>query len=283
MQIVFSLLTACKSLVTHKLSAYRLFLLAKALAGTRDSVLVSLVKNKARTYISERQFQRDKSAALRFGLFKEHERKNGEKVFLLVSHKRAALLLGATKSSETSRGVVSIEDLFGSKWQAIAFTSWQAKFTKNGTRLTSQKTQEKRTGIKPQMQRKYNRLCGVVSRSNYAISNILANHLDAVKEFGNRAAPFAFKNYKTNQKYIAWRLPSKRVVCADSSAVNTYGIDGSLISTNPNPVREGSRLFLYNETSFTKAKKSCAPKQHDLYVFSHVSDSGVGIFTHFAI
>lgn len=283
MQIVFSLLTACKSLSTHKLGAYRLFVLAKALAGVCDSVLVSQVENKARIYISERQFKRDKSAALQLGLFKEHERKNGEKVFLLVSYERAALLLGATKSSETSRGVVSLEDLFSGKWQAIAFTSWQAKFTKNGARLTSQKAQEKRTGINPQMQRKYNRICGVISRSNYAISNISANHLDVVKEFGSRAAPFTFKNHKTNQKYIAWRLPSKRVVCADSSAVNTSNIDGSLISTNPNPSSEGGRLFLYNETSFTKAKKSCAPKQNDLYVFSHVSESGAGMFTHFAI
>lgn len=283
MEIVFSLLTACKSLSTHKLGAYRLFVLAKALAGVLDNVLVSQVEKVALGFISKRQFQRDMSAALRLGLFTYHERKNGDKVFFLVSHKRAALLLGATKSSEVRRAIISIEDLFSDKWQAIAFTTWQAKFNENGERLTSQKKQEARTGIQPQMQRKYNKVCGVVSRSNYAISNILANQLDAVKEFGNRTAPFAFKNHKTNQSYIAWRLPSKRVVCADSSAINTSNIDGSLISTNPNPSREGSRLFLYNEMSFTKAVKSCAPQQHDFFVFSHVSASGAGMFTHFAI
>jgi len=283
MQVVFSLLTACKSLSTHKLGAYRIFILAKSLAGSLDRVLVSQVENATQGFISQRQIQRDMSAALRLGLFKYHERKNGDKVFFLVSHERAALLLGATKSSIVSRGAVSLEDLFGDKWQAIIFTAWQEKFTQNGVRLTSQKTQEKRTGIQPQMQRKYNKICGVVSRTNYAVSNISANHLDAVKEFGNRAAPFAFKNHKTNQSYIAWRLPSTRVVCADSSAVNTSNIDGSLIGTNPNTARKGGRLFLYGDMSFTKAKKSCSQKQRELFVFSEVSKSGAGMFTHFAI
>lgn len=283
MQIVFSLLTACKSISANHLGAYRLFVLAKALAGMHDSVLVSLVESLAWAYISKRQYQRDKSEAIRLGLLRFHERKNGEKVFLLVSHKRAALLLGAKKSSEASRGTVSLDDLFGEKWQAIAFTSWQAKFTQNGARLTSQKKQAELTGIQPQMQRRYNRACGVESRSNYAVSNVSANHLDMVREFDNRAAPFAFKNHKLNQLYIAWRLPSTRVVCADSSAFNPSGIEGSLIGTNPNTRKKGSRLFVYGDTSFTKAKKASSSKQHDLYLFSHISDSGVGIFIHFAL
>lgn len=284
MEIVFSLLSACKSLSTNSLGAYRLFVLAKSLAGVRDSVLVFQVEDIAWAYISKRQFQRDKSAALRLGLIRYHERKNGEKVFLLVSHTQAAILLGAKKASEESRGVVSLDDLFSDKWQAIAFTTWQAKFTQNGARLTSQKTQEKRTGIQPQMQRQYNKICGVVSRTNYAVSNISANHLDVVKEFGNRAAPFAFKNHKLNQTYIAWRLPSSRVVCADSSALNPSGIDGGLIGTNPNTRKKGSRLFVYDDTTFTKAKKAVKGDNiRDLYMFSRVSNSGAGIFTHFSI
>jgi len=183
MEIVFSLLTACKSISANSMGAYRLFILAKALAGALDSVLVSRVEIIARTYISKRQFQRDKSAALSLGLFRYHERKNGEKVLLLVSHEKAALLLGAKKSSEARRGVVALDDLFGENWQAIVFVSWQAKYTKNGVRLTSQKKQAEITGIQPQMQRKYNRICGVTSRSNYAVSNVSANHLDMVREF----------------------------------------------------------------------------------------------------
>lgn len=283
MQVVFSPLTACKSLSINALGAYRFYVLTKALAGVLDSVFVSEVEDFALTYISKRQYQRDKSAALRLGLFEVHQRKNGKNVFVLVSHAQAALLLGATKSSEESRGFVSLDDLFSDKWQAIAFTTWQEKFTQNGARLTSQKAQEKRTGIQPQMQRKYNKICGVVSRSNYAVSNIAANHLDATKEFGKRAAPFAFKNHKTKHSYIGWRLPSSRVVCADSSAINQAEVDGSLISTNPNTRKQGGRLFVYGDTSFTKAKKSCRPGQQDLYIFSHVADSGAGMFTHFPV
>lgn len=285
MEIVFSLLSACKSLSTNSLGDYRLFVLAKSLAGVLDSVLVSQVEDLARIYISKRQFERNKSVALRLGLLKIYERKNGQKVFVMVSHAQAALLLGVKKSSEKSRGVISLDELFGDKWQAIAFTTWQEKFTQNGVRLTSQKTQEKLTGIQPQMQRQYNKICGVVSRTNYAVSNISANHLDVVKEFGNRAAPFAFKNHKLNQTYIAWRLPSARVVCVDSSALNPSGIDGGLIGTNPNTrKKKGSRLFVYGDTTFTKAKKAIEGDNiHDLYLFSHVSNSGAGIFTHFAI
>lgn len=283
MRVVFSLLTACKSLSINALGAYRLFVLAKALAGVLDSVLVSDVEGFALTYISKRQYQRDKSAALRLGLFKVHQRKNGQIVFVLVSHTQAGLLLGATKSSEESRGVVSLDDLYSDKWQAIAFTTWQEKYTENGVKLTSQKKQAELTGIQPQMQRKYNKICGVKSRSNYAVSNLSANHLELVKEYGRRAAPFAFKDYKLNQRYIAWRLPSSRVVCADSSAINQAEVDGSLISTNPNTRKQGGRLFVYGDTSFTKAKKSCRPGQQDLYIFSHVADSGAGLFTHFPV
>lgn len=284
MQVIFSPLTACKSLSINALGAYRLFVLAKALAGVLDSVIVSEVENFALTCISKRQYQRDKSAALRLGLFEVHRRKNGQIVFVLVSHTQAALLLGATKSSVESRGTVSLDDLFGNKWQAIAFTTWQAKFTENGARLTSQKKQAELTGIQPQMQRRYNKICGVQSRSNYAVSNISANQLDIVKEFGRRAAPFAFKDYKLNQTYIAWRLPSSRVVCADSSALNPSGVDGSLISTNPNTRKGGSRLFVYGDATFTKAKKAVKGNNiHDLYIFSRVSDSGAGLFTHYSI
>ncbi|MCB0102193.1 MAG: hypothetical protein KDD74_09135 [Anaerolineales bacterium] len=284
MQVFFSPLTACKSLSINALGAYRLYVLAKALAGVLDSVLVSEVENFALTYISKRQYQRNKSAALRLGLLTVHQRKNSQSVFVLVSHAQAALLLGATKSSEDNRAAVSLDDLFSDKWQAIAFTAWQAKYTENGVRLTSQKKQAELTGIQPQMQRKYNKICGVVSRSNYAVSNISANQLDMVKEFGRRAAPFAFKDYKLNQTYIAWRLPSSRVVCADSSTLNPLGIEGSLISTNPNTRKGGSRLFVYGDTTFTKAKKTVKGDNiHDLYVFSRVADSGAGIFTHFSI
>lgn len=284
MQVVFSLLSACKSLSTNSLGAYRFFVLAKALAGVLDSAIVSEVENFALTYISKRQYQRDKSAALRLGLLKIHERKNGQKVFVMVSHAHAALLLGVKKSSEKSRGVISLDDLFGDKWQAIAFTTWQAKYTENGVRLTSQKKQAELTGIQPQMQRRYNKICGVQSRSNYAVSNISANQLDIVKEYGRRAAPFAFKDYKLNQTYIAWRLPSSRVVCAHSSALNLSGVDGSLIGTNPNTQKRGSRLFVYGDTTFTKAKKAVKGDTiHDLYIFSHKSDSGAGLFTHYSI
>lgn len=283
MKIVFSLLTACKSLSANSMGAYRLFLIAKALAGVRDSVLVLQVESIVRAYISDRQLQRDKSAAIRLGLFQCLERKNGEKVLLLVSHKKAALLLGAKKSSEKSRGIVTLDDLFSDKWQAIVFVNWQAKYTQNGLRLTSQKKQAEITGIQPQMQRKYNKICGVTSRSNYAVSNVSANHLDMVRELGNRAAPFAFKNHKLNQLYIAWRLPSTRVVCADSSAFNPSGIEGNLIRTNPNAHKRGGRLFVYGGISFTKAKRACSPDLHDLYIFSHISETGSGIFTHFAI
>jgi len=284
MQVVFSPLTACKSLSINALGAYRLYVLAKALAGVLDSVFVSEVENFALAYISKRQYQRNKSAALRLGLLKVHERKNGQFVFVMVSHAQAALLLDATKSSENNRAVVLLDDLFSDKWQAIAFTTWQAKFTENGVRLTSQKKQAELTGIQPQMQRKYNKICGVQSRSNYAVSNISANQLDIVKEFGHRAAPFAFKDYKLNQTYIAWRLPSSRVVCADSSALNPSRIDGVLIGTNLNMRKGGSRLFVYGDTSFTKAKKAVKSERiHDLYLFSRVADSGVGLYIHFPI
>jgi len=283
MQVVFSPLTACKSLGTHQMGAYRLFVLAKTLAGARDSVGVSQVENLTREFISRRQFQRDKSAALRLGLFKTLERRNGDKVYLLASHEKAALLLGATKSSASTRCVISLEDLFGGRWQALAFTAWQKGSTRNGLLLVSQKKQEERTGIVPQMQRKYNRLCGVTSRRNYAVSNISASQLNGVREFGVRAAPFAFKDHGTGRSYIAWHLPSSRVVCADSSAVNTSNIDGSLISTNQNTSRKSGKLFLYNDISLTRVLRSCAPEQRDLYVFSHTSSSGAGIFTHFAI
>ncbi len=284
MDIIFSPLTACKSLSAHSKGAYRLYVLAKAMAeGARYIVNTLDVSRVALEFISGRQIARDERAAVRLGLFRIEQGKSGEKVYILTSHHNAAICLGATKSSASRRATVSLADLFSDKWQAIAFTKWQDITTRYGLLLTSQKKQAERTGIQPQMQQRYNKVCGVVSRNNYAVSNISANHLDAVREFSTRAAPFAFKNHKTNQSYIAWRLPSTRVVCADSSAINKSIIDGSLISTNPNVCRKGSRLFLYGEMSFTKALKSCGPKQRDLYLFSYVSKSGAGMFTHFAV
>ena len=282
MQITLSPLTACKSISANSLGAYRYYALVKALAKG-DSVNVSDVQQAVRGFIGDRTIARNMDAAIGRGLLTLHERKSGEKVFVVVSHEKAALLLGATKSSSLRRASVSLDELFGKNFQAIAFTQWQSITTRNGLLLTSQKKQAERTGIQPQMQRRYNKACGVVSRNNYAVSNIMANHLDAVREFSTRAAPFAFKDYKVNQSYIAWRLPSTRVVCADSSAVNTSNIDGSLIRTNLNASRKGSKLFMYGETSFTKALKSCVPKQHDLYVFWHVSKTGAGMFTHYAV
>lgn len=283
MQATYSPLAACRSLSAHEMGAYRLYVLAKVLVGALDSVKISAIEILARQYISKRQFQRDKRAALSLGLLRIHERKNGEKVFILVSHVRAALLLGATKSSESKRSTVSLDELFSDQWQAIAFTRWQAMTTENGLRLVSQKKQAELTRIQPQMQRKYNKSCGIVSRRNYAVSNISANQLSIVREFCTRAAPFAFKNHKTNQSYLAWRLPSTRVVCADSSTLNPSKIEGSLISTNPNAEGKGGSLFWYGEKSFTNAIRSCAADQQDLYIFSHVSKSGAGMFTHFSI
>lgn len=284
MQITFSPLTACKSLTVKSwLGAYRLFLLAKAMAENGHAIIAN-VKGTACQFISERQFARDMSAAIRLGLLTVYERKNNTRVFALVSHERAAVMFGASKHSATIRFTVSLAELFSGKWQAIAFTTWQAKVTQNGGLLISQKKQAEWTGINPQMQRQYNKVCGVTSQRNYAVSNIAANRLDAEKEFGTRAAPFAFKDYKLNQMYIAWRLPSKRVACANPSAVNAIGIEGSLISASMNAPRKGSTLFIHgDETSFTKAKKRAAQTQRDLYIFSHVSQSGAGMYRHFAI
>lgn len=284
MQVTFSPLTACKSLTAKSwLGAYRLFLLAKGMAKG-DSVNVSEVKAEACQFISERQFARDMSAARRLGLLAIHERKSGARVFVITSHENAAIKLGATVSSAAKRATVSLPDLFSDNWQAIAFVIWQAVTTQNGARLISQKKQAEKTGISPQMQRQYNKACGVKSQCNYAVSNIAANRLDGEKEFGTRAAPFAFKNHKLNQVYIAWRLPSKRVVCGYPNAVNANGIEGILITTNPNASRKGNTLFIRDgETSFTKAVKRASRKQRDLYLFSHISQSGAGIFTHFAI
>lgn len=285
MEFVFSPLTACKSLtVKNSLGAYRLFVLAKGMAENLNNVNVAQVKETACQFVSERQFARDMGAAVRLGLLTIHERKNGTRFFVLTSHVNAALKLGATKTSEAQRSTVSLAVLFGEGWQSFAFTTWQAVTSQNGTRLTSQKKQAQKTGVSPQMQRKYNKTRGVESRSNYAVSNIAANHLDGIKEFSTRAAPFKFKNHKTNQWYLGFRIPSTRVVRAFPNAVNAIGIDGVLRSTNLNASRKGSTLFLHgSEVSFTKAKKRAGARQRDLYIFSHVANSGAGMFTHFAI
>jgi hypothetical protein len=204
MQIIFSPLTSCKSLSANHKSAYRLFVLAKAMAKDAH-VNIANVKETACQFVSERQFARDMSAACRLGLLTVYEREGGTRVFSVTSHENAAVKLGATKASAAKRATVSLAGLFGENWQAIAFTTWQAVTSQNGGRLISQKKQAQKTGISPQMQRQYNGACGVKSRSNYAVSNIAANHLDGEKEFGTRVAPFKFKNHKLNQSYIAWR------------------------------------------------------------------------------
>ena len=285
MEFVFSPLTACKSLTVKSwLGAYRLFVLAKGLAENLNNVDIANVKKTACQFVGERQFARDMGAAVSLGLLTIHERKNGTRFFVLTSHVNAALKLGATKTSEAQRATVSLAVLFGADWQSFAFTTWQAVTSQNGNYLTSQKKQAEKSGINPQMQRKYNKVCKVESRSNYAVSNIAANHLDGAKEFGIRVAPFKFKNHKTNQWYMAWRLPSSRVVRAFQSAVNVPGIDGSLRSTNLNASRKGSTLFIHgSEMSFTKAKKRAGARQADLYSFSRLANSGAGMFTHFAI
>jgi hypothetical protein len=251
--------------------AYRLFVLAKAVAGARDHINIQDVR--AIAPIGDKQFGRDLSSAVKAGIL--HDEGNG--VYHLASHRNAALLLGATRSSEARHAEVSLGDLYSNKWLAIAFVTWQAITTQNGLRLISQKKQAEMTGISPQAQREYNRTMEVKSRSNYAVSNILANNLDAVKEFGKRAAPFAFKDHKLKQWYIAWRLPSTRKLCAYSSVSNTC-IGGRRVGTK----QHGSTLFIHSaETSFTRAKKKASPSQRDIYVFVHLSRSGAGIFSHF--
>ena len=67
--------------------------MAKALAKG-DSANVSDVQQAARSFISDRTIARNMDAAIGRGLLTLHKRKSGEKVFVVASHEKAALLLG---------------------------------------------------------------------------------------------------------------------------------------------------------------------------------------------
>lgn len=249
--------------------AWRLFVLAKNLAGAADHIQREDLKQAAFDLgVSKRQYHRWINAARNYDFFTDVQRMSGEWILILTSNKKAAARLGCETQGRPV--VLPAKLLFGDDWRAYVFAGWQSAHTNNGLRLTSQKKQAEITGIDPQTQRKFNKRAGVTKEKNYAISNIHANGYDCVFEFGNRAALFEYWNKETHQKYLGWRLP-------DSRKFPLYGSDGSC--------RTPRTMSLFNHTA--EAERDNRDREEngliETYTYSRKSGKGNNLWNHHPI
>lgn len=256
--------------------AWRLFVLAKNL--DRDG-LGKIERDDLKAYakelgISEKQFTRWMNAARGYDLFTDVQRKSGEWMLILTSNQKAAAVFGCEVKDRPV--ILPAKLLFGKGWRGYVFASWQAAFTGNGEKLVSQKKQAEITGISEQVQRQYNKEAGVISRTNYAISNIHANNYHGVIEFGNgekipRAGLFGFWDKNTHQKKLGWRIPNTR-------HFPLFGLGGSY--------KTRRTLSLFNRTaeqhaaSMKALRKSDNSKFTEIYVYDRQSRNGNGLWIH---
>jgi hypothetical protein len=190
--------------------AWRLFVIAKNMAGVSDHVKRNDLRNAVKELgVNDAQFKRWLNTGRNLDLFVDVQRMSGEWMLILPSNKRAAELLGCNKLGKAVQ--LPSELLFKKGYRAFIFASWQAAHTGNGDRLVSQRKQAEITGINPQTQRQFNQTAGVESQKNFAISNIHANGYAGVLEFGNRACLFEYWDKAKHQKYLGWRIPDSRV------------------------------------------------------------------------
>lgn len=257
--------------------AWRLFVLAKNLAGVADHIeRDKLGKWSNELGIKLPTFTRWMTTARNLGLFTDVQRMSGEWILILPSYQRAADMLGVGKLGAMCQLPAKV--LFRKGWKGFVFASWQAAFTKNGTRLVSQKKQAEITGIDPQTQRQFNKMAGVTSEINYAISNQHANNFAGEQEYGNRAALFTYWDKLTHQKKLGWRIPDRRVF-------PLYGTD--LSKSTPR------KLSLFNRTAeqfsatmkqIRKLKSEDKPiTAKDIYQLDRKSEKGNNLWIHCAI
>lgn len=239
--------------------AWRLFTLAKNLSGREDHIYRDDLKRWALELgVSEVNFNRWITIARNRGWFEDTQRLDGRWVIILCSKKSLGKIGPAVS--------MPVQRLFSEVWRAHLFAHWQAAFTNNGDRLVSQKKQAQITGIDPQMQSKYNKAAGVKSTSNYAESNINANGIDAVREFGNRAGLYKYRDNATKQHKIGWRIPSTRV----------YGQVGS--ENRPRAMR----LFNRTPEQYARTMRTLRKKDgfREIYVYDKKSRNGNGLWIH---
>ena len=254
--------------------AWRVFVLAKNLAGTLDHVEREQVEKFALSLgVHSKTFNRWLNAARGFGFVRDVQRKAGEWILVLVSHENAANIL-EHKERRAHSVFLPARLLVGSGWKSYVFAAWQAQFTNNGERLVSQKKQAELTGISEQVQRQYNKEAGVKSKRNYAISNIHANGFNGVLEFGNRAGLFKFWNKDTHQMYLGWRVPNSRIFPLLGA--------GGFHKTH----KKTMSLFNKTEAEYVATKKALRKTEtafNEFYVFYRDSQNGNGLWTHFPL
>jgi len=249
--------------------AWRLFVLAKNLAGVFDHIERELLKAFALSLgVQNKTFDRWLNAARNYDLMRDVQRESGEWMLVLTSYRKAAKILGCNHAGRSV--ALPVKLLFGKGWRAFVFASWQSIYTNNGIRLASQKKQAEITGISEQVQRQFNKYAGVQSKRNYAISNIHANGYSAVLEFGNRAGLFEYWSKETHQKYLGWRIPNSRYF-------PLFGVDGS--HKTQRTMSLFNRTAEQYEASMKSIRKSDA-KFIEMYVFDRTSRNGNDLWIH---
>jgi hypothetical protein len=252
--------------------AWRLFVLAKNLAGALDHIERDRLRAFAKSLgVHDKTFNRWLDAARNLGFMEDRQRMSGEWFLILTSYRKAAKILNCKNSCRVV--VLPVNLLFSKGWRAYVFASWQSVFTNNGERLVSQKKQAEITGISELTQRQFNKQAGVQSNKNYAISNIHANGYSGALEFGNRAGLFKYWNKETHQMYLGWRIP-------DSRNFPLFGVDGSY------KTRRTMSLFNRTAEQYAASKKvirnsdDSNPEFPEMYVFDRVSRNGNCLWIH---
>lgn len=246
--------------------ALRLYVIAKAIAREADGVSRDQVLACLRVFgVAPWTAKRWLDAARKLGLVQDVQRQSGEWSLRLIGYAKAALLLGLKQPGKPVE--IPTEALFGRQWWSRLFAAFEGSFQ---GRPISRRTLQAVSGIPLSTQRVYDNQAGVVRRKNYALSAIPADHLDAVKEFGKRAAPFAFLDKSTNRRLIGWRLP-------DSRSCPMLGIGG--------PCNTAGIVSLFNRTSGQlkrtqrRLSRSDSPLR-EVYLFSHTSRRGADLWLH---
>ncbi len=250
--------------------AWRLVVLAKTL---EENGIGKVSREALRAFalslgVHAKSFERWLTAARNFDFVQDVQTKDGEWVLILASHENVARSLGCKHQGRAVN--LPSNMLFIKGWKSRVFASWQSASTNNGERLVSQKKQAEVTGILEQTQRKFNKEAGVISKKNYAISNIHANGYNAVLDFGNRAGLFGYWDKEKHQKYLGWRIPNSRYF-------PLFGVDGSY--------KTRRALSLFNRTAeqysaSMKAIRTKGTKLSEIYVYSRVSSNGNSLWIH---
>ena len=128
---------------------------------------------------------------------------------ILASHAKAAAAVGC-ENVGNRRVEIQAQELVSKGWRAVLWAAYAA--TTKGKPISRDK-QVEITGVNPRTQRHYQLEGGLITaRRNIAISDIPADQVTGLVEWGIRPTAFVWFDRKTGRKSVAWISPNSYTV-----------------------------------------------------------------------